>query len=220
MKLFIVEDDQVLKKELMTFLTNYGYNCESSDNFGGIVTEIIEAQPDLILLDINLPLVDGYHLCTEIRKVSSIPLIVVTSRDTEMDELMSMNLGADDFVTKPYNSRVLLARIQAVLKRSEKGSENLELSYKGLCLSVSTSKATSFGKEVELTKNELQILLCLMRNKEKIISRNELMNELWQSDEFVDDNTLTVNVNRLRKKLEEVGMIDFIKTKRGQGYSL
>ncbi|MEA4988473.1 MAG: response regulator transcription factor [Anaerovorax sp.] len=218
--LFIIEDDLKLRGELITFLENYDYCCKTSDNFKNIVSEVVAAKPDLILLDINLPYFDGYHICREIRKLSEVPIIVVTSRNTDMDELMSMNLGADDFVTKPYNTQVLLARIHAILKRMNKKSDTDTLAYKNLVLYLAKSVATHGTESAELTKNELRILSLLMKNQGSIISRDDLMDELWQSNEFVDDNALTVNVNRLRKKLEEIGAVDFIKTKRGQGYIL
>ncbi len=220
MKLFIIEDDIVLRTELISLLESYNYSCETSDNFKNIISEAMDSDADLILLDINLPYYDGYHVCREIRKLSDVPIMVVTSRNNDMDELMSMNLGADDFITKPYNIQILLARIGAILKRTNQKNHSSEIEYKGLTLSVAKSTVYYESKEAELTKNELRILSVLMQNANSIISRDDLMDELWQSDEFVDDNTLTVNVNRLRKKLEEIGAADFIKTKRGQGYMI
>lgn len=220
MKLFIIEDDIVLRTELISLLESYNYSCETSDNFKNIISEAVDSNADLILLDINLPYYDGYHVCREIRKISDVPIMVVTSRNNDMDELMSMNLGADDFITKPYNIQILLARIAAILKRTNQKNYSSEVEYKGLTLSMAKSTVYYESKEAELTKNELRILSVLMQNANSIISRDDLIDELWQSDEFVDDNTLTVNVNRLRKKLEEIGAADFIKTKRGQGYMI
>ncbi|KXL52429.1 response regulator protein GraR [Anaerotignum neopropionicum] len=220
MTLFIVEDDFELRKELITFLEKCGYDCKTSNDFTNIVKDALEAEPDLILLDINLPYFDGYHICREIRKVSDVPIIIVTSRNTDMDELMSMNLGADDFVTKPYNTQILLARINAILKRAEKVGDASDLKYNGLTVYTTKSKVSFADKSVDLTKNELRILWIFIKNQGNIVSRNDLMDELWQSDEFVDDNTLTVNVNRLRKKLEQIGAVNFIQTRRGQGYIL
>lgn len=220
MKLFIIEDDIVLRTELISLLESYNYSCETSDDFKNIISEAVDSNADLILLDINLPYYDGYHVCREIRKISDVPIMVVTSRNNDMDELMSMNLGADDFITKPYNIQILLVRIAAILKRTNQKNYSSEIEYKGLTLSMAKSTVYYESKEVELTKNELRILSVLMQNANSIISRDDLMDELWQSDEFVDDNTLTVNVNRLRKKLEEIGAADFIKTKRGQGYMI
>lgn len=217
MKIFIVEDDKKLKLELIKFLVRYDYECVSSEEYKNMVEIIIEEKPDIVLLDINLPYFDGYHICREIRKLSDMPIIVITSRSSDMDELMSMNLGADDFITKPYNLQILLARIAAVLKRTGR-KLNDDLSYKGLILNTARGIVTYNSKDAELTKNEIKILSILMENVGKIVSRNHIMDELWQSDEFVDDNTLTVNVNRLRRKLEDIGATDFILTKRGQGY--
>ena len=173
-----------------------------------------------MLLDINLPYYDGYYICREIRKKSNLPIIVVTSRNSEIDELMSMNLGADDFVTKPYNTQILLARISSLLRRSYSKNESEVYQFKNLKYNLSTSEAEYEGSTIELTKNESRILYTLIKNKEKIVSRDDIMKSLWQSNEFVDDNTLTVNINRLRKKLEEIGAEGYLQTKRGQGYIL
>ena len=171
------------------------------------------------LLDINLPVFDGYYICKEVRKSSDVPIIVVTSRDSELDELMSMNLGADDFITKPYNTQILLARISSILKRTYGSlSASETLCYKGLTLNLSNGSITYEQKTMELTKNELKILGCLIKNQGQIVSRDVLMEHLWKSDLFVDDNTLSVNVTRLRKKLEEIGLKDAIETRRGLGY--
>lgn len=219
MKLFLIEDDVVLRKQLIQYLENYGYQCESSDDFAHITDLALLAKPDLILLDINLPYQDGYTICREIRKQSDVPIIIVTSRATDMDELMSMNLGADDFVTKPYNTQILLARIAAVLRRKGR-SEMPNLEYKGLLFMPDKNLVEYCGKQAELTKNEQHILSLLFRHQGQVVSREDLMEALWQSDSFVDDNTLTVNINRLRKKLAELGADGMITTRRGQGYVL
>lgn len=217
MKIYIVEDDKILRSELAKLLGSYGYECVYSDDFQNIITDIFNQNPELILLDVNLPYYDGYQICREIRKKSDVPIIIVTSRSTDMDELMSLNLGADDFITKPYNSHILLAHISAVLKRGRKSvSDNIV--YKDVTVSLAKNTITYNDKTETLTKNEFQILLVLIKNKEQIVSREEIMNELWQTDEFIDDNTLTVNINRLRHKLTSIGIDDFIFTKRGQGY--
>lgn len=217
-KIFIIEDDVIIREELSKLLESYGYISSFSDDFKNIVATAIDSEADLILLDINLPFYDGYHVCREIRKVSELPIIVVTSSNDDMSELMSMNLGADDFVSKPYNIQILLARISAIIKRTSKSLDNHIISHLGLSLNLSKSSMSFEGKESELTKNELKILSILMINKNNIVSREDIMNELWQSDEFVDDNTLTVNINRIRNKLSAIGLGDFITTKRGQGY--
>ena len=219
-KIFIIEDEEKIRLELSTFLNRYGYETSYSTDFENIVDISLKEEPDIILLDINLPYYDGYYICREIRKKSNIPIIVVTSRNSEVDELMSMNLGADDFITKPYNTQILLARIASIIRRTYQNLDSEVFEFKGLKYNMSTSEMTFDNKKCELTKNESKILFTLMKNKERIVSRNDLMKALWQDDEFVDDNTLTVNINRLRKKLEEIGAVDYIQTKRGQGYIL
>ena len=215
---FIVEDDVKIRNELTRLLEKYGYSRASSDDFANMPEMILRANPQLVLLDINLPLYDGYHVCRKIRQSSQIPIIIVTSRDSDADELMSMNLGADDFITKPYNTQILLAHISSVLKRVYHSEPANVLSHRGVELDISRSAVRFNGSEAELSKNELRILHLLMHNKERIVSRNEMMDDLWQSEEFVDDNTLTVNINRLRKKLEGIGVCDYLITKRGLGY--
>ena len=219
-KIFIIEDDEKIRNELCTFLNRYGYETTYSLDFEHIIDEALREKYHLILLDINLPYFDGYYICREIRKKSSVPIIVVTSRDSEVDELMSMNLGADDFITKPYNTQILLARISSLLRRTYNNHESEILEYKNLQLNLSKSEVDYNRNKIELSKNESKILYVLLKNKEKIVSRNEIIESLWESDDFIDDNTLTVNINRLRKKLEEIGAVDFLKTKRGQGYIL
>ena len=219
-KIFIIEDEEKIRLELSTFLNRYGYETSYSTDFENIVTIALKEKPHVILLDINLPYFDGYYICREIRKSSNVPIIVVTSRNSEIDELMSMNLGADDFITKPYNTQILLARISAILRRTYQNLDAEIFEYNGLKYNMSTSEMEFNNNKIELTKNESRILYTLIKNKEKIVSRNELMKSLWQNDEFVDDNTLTVNINRLRKKLEEIGASDYLQTKRGQGYIL
>ena len=219
-KVFIIEDDVKINEQLGSFLKRYGYEVATSFDFENIVDIALEENPQIILLDINLPVFDGYYICKEIRKQSNVPIIVVTSRDTEMDELISMNLGADDFITKPYNTAILLARIESIIRRVY-GNNSMEIyEYNGLRYNLSTSEMEYEGNKSDLTKNESRILYTLIKNKGKIVSRSELMKYLWQNDEFVDDNTLTVNINRLRKKMEEIGANNMLTTKRGQGYIL
>lgn len=217
-RIFIIEDDVKIRNELKAFLEKYGYECMASDGFDNVVDDALSSKSHLILLDITLPLYDGYHICREIRRSSDVPIIMVTSRDSDSDELMSMTLGADDFITKPYNTQVLLAHIQSVLKRAYHTESSKTIEHKGVVLDVSKSLVRFKDRQVDLTKNELRILYILMDNRDTIISRDDIMSDLWQSDEFVDDNTLTVNINRLRKKLEGIGIEDFLITKRGQGY--
>ena len=218
-KIIIVEDDKIIREELQSFLGRYGYEVVVPRELENIVEFILKENSDLVLLDINLPIYDGYYICREIRKKSEVPIIIVTSRDSDMDELMSMNLGADDFVTKPYNTQILLARIAALLKRSNnKTTSNNILNYKNLQLNLSNAKITCNNKEAELTKNEVKILSYLMNHQGQIVSRDLLMEYLWSTDYFVDDSTLTVNITRLRKKLEEIGIENVIETRRGVGY--
>ena len=215
----IIEDEVIIREELKSFLSKYNYEVIAPSDFENVIEFILNENPDLILLDINLPIFDGYYICREIRKTSDIPIIIVTSRDSDMDELMSMNLGADDFVTKPYNTQILLARIVALLKRSG-GSSNTSkyLIYNNFKINLSNATISLEDKEIELTKNEIKILSCLIENKGSIVSREMLMEYLWKSDYFVDDSTLTVNITRLRRKLEGTGIKDAIETRRGFGY--
>lgn len=218
-KILIIEDSQTIRDELKLLLTRYGYEAIAPDNFDNIVEFANMQKPDLILLDINLPVFDGYYICREIRKDSKVPIIIVTSRDSEMDELMSINLGADDFVTKPYNTQILLARINSILKRTYSDIEISDIvRYKNLSLNLSEGSIEVGNNILDLSKNELKVLSYLIKNKGNIVSREKLMNHMWNSDVFVDYNTLSVNINRLRKKLEELGLEDYIETKRGLGY--
>lgn len=182
--------------------------------------QILTAAPDLVLLDLNLPGQDGFYICQQVRKRLDVPIIVVTSSDSDMDELMSLNLGADDFIIKPYNMHLLLAHIATVLHRAYGRRSAAVLTYRGLTLDLFKSRMSFEGREADLTKNELGILKLLMENPGVIISRNDLICQLWEMEEFVKDNTLTVNINRLRRKLEDIGLKDFLVTKRGQGYMI
>lgn len=218
-KIIIIEDEKTIRDELKIFLSRYGYEIEAPEKFENIIDYVKNLNPNLILLDINLPIFDGYYICREIRKFSDVPIIIVTSRDSDIDELMSMNLGADDFVTKPYNTQILLARIESILKRVYKNSRAQDtLEYNGMQLNLSNGTITYCNKTIEITKNELKILSYLIKNKGNIVSREKLMNYLWDCEMFIDDNTLSVNVTRIRKKLEEIGLKDVIETRRGLGY--
>lgn len=196
-----------------------GYSVLKVKEFNNIPQIVKEKNPELILLDINLSNDDGFKICTEIRSFSKVPIIFVTSRNTNIDELMAITLGGDDFITKPYNTQILLARINSLIKRAYPNDSNLDIiQYNGLKLNILTSTIEYNENSEELTKNELKILYYLLINKGKIISRVEIMEYLWDSSMFVNDNTLTVNITRIRNKIEEIGLKDFIKTKRGQGY--
>lgn len=216
-KILIIEDDITIREELFDFLKRYGYEVNAPDDFPNIINIIQKENVNLIILDINLPAFDGYYICREIRKTSNIPIIIVTSRDSELDELMSMNIGADDFITKPYNTQILLARINSILKRSY-GNFQEVLVHNGISLNLSNASLSFENNTIELTKNEIKILAFLLKNKGNIVSRESLMEYLWSSDYFVDDSTLTVNITRLRKKLEDIGISDLVQTKRGLGY--
>ena len=218
-KILIVEDDKKLRKELETFLTKHSFIAKGLEKFDNTIQDILNENADLILLDINLPYTDGEFVCKEIRKTSDVPIIMVTSRDNEIDELMSLNYGADQYVTKPYNIQILLAKINGLLKRNKKSDKEMqEIDCDGFKLNIAERVIKKDDRKIELTKNEYTILYYLCINRGRIVSRDEIMDYLWESEEFIDDNTLSVNVKRLRGKLEELGLVDRIETRRGQGY--
>lgn len=217
-KIFIVEDDKSICMELVEILENEGYAASYLTDFEHSKEEILAAGADLILMDINIPGINGRNLLKEIRKESDIPVIMVTSRTSEMDEVLSMSYGADDYITKPYNPTILLLRIAAVLKRM-KGSQNVA-SYRGAEVNFSKGTIRLGEKEQVLTKNEMIIFQRLLSSKDKIVSRDEIMTDLWDNEEYVNDNALTVNISRLRTKLSELGLPDAIETRKKQGYRL
>lgn len=220
-KILIVEDDKKLRKELETFLCKNGFDTKSLEKFDNTIEDILNEKADLVLLDINLPYVDGEFVCKEIRKVSNVPIIMVTSRDNEIDELMSLNNGADQYVTKPYNIQILLAKINGLLRRNQNSGRNPEkIDCDGFILNLAERVIEKDNQKIELTKNEYNILYYLSIHKGEVVSRDEIMDYLWESEEFIDDNTLSVNIKRLRTKLEELGFMDRIETRRGQGYIL
>ena len=220
-KILIIEDDEKLRNELETFLNKNGFIATSLKKFDNAVEDIQKIQADLLLLDINLPYTDGEFICKEVRKTSNVPIIMVTSRDNEMDELLSLNYGADQYVTKPYNIQILLAKIVGLLKRNQNAGNNPDKIDCGeFVLNTAGRIIEKEDNKVELTKNEYKILEYLVLYRQQLISRDEIMDYLWESEEFVDDNTLNVNIKRLRTKLEELGLIDQIETRRGQGYLL
>ena len=204
--IYVVEDDAAIRGELVEVLERNGFEVAAATAFDHVVEDILAAQPALVLLDL--------------RASSDVPLIVLTSRVTEIDEVMSMTMGADDFIAKPYRARVLVARIQALLRRTSDAEGKSTLEHNGLTLDLSRSVARAAGGEVELTKNEMRILALLMRRAGTIVSREALMRDLWDSDAFVDDNTLTVNINRLRATLEKIGVSGYLTTHRGRGYAV
>lgn len=220
-KILIVEDDEKLRNELQIFLNKNGYEAFILEKFDNAVQDILNQNADLILLDINLPFTDGEYICKEIRKVSQVPIMMVTSRDNEIDELLSLNYGADQYITKPYNIQILLAKINGLLKRSQNTDSNTtKIDCKDFILDVSKSMIEKEGKQLELTKNELKILHYLVQKRGQIVAREEIMDYLWDNQSFIDDNTLTVNMTRLKNRLEEIGLHNMIQTKRGQGYIL
>lgn len=220
-KILIVEDDEKLRNELEIFLSHHGYQAESLKTFDNTINNILEINPNLVLLDINLPNADGEYIVKEIRKQSAVPIIVVTSRDNELDELLSINYGADHYITKPFNIQILLAKIGSLLRRSNSSNEVKEkIDAKDFILNMSNNTIEKNDKTIELTKNEYRILKYLTQNRGKIVSREDIMEFLWESESFIDDNTLSVNITRLRNKLEELGLKELIETKRGQGYIL
>ena len=220
-KILIVEDDKKLRDELEIFLNKNGYKVETMEDFSNTIEDILRRKVDLILLDINLPGFDGEYVLKEIRKVSEVPIIIITSRDNEIDELLSINYGADHYVTKPFNIQILLAKINSVLRRtSNLGNEANKIDCNEFILNISKSLIEKDDRKIELTKNELKILHFLVQRRGKIVSREEIIEYLWDSESFIDDNTLTVNMTRLRNKLNEFGLKELIETKRGQGYIL
>ena len=217
-RIVIIEDNETIRAELSVFLNRNGYETEAPERFDDVVSIAVAPTTDLVLLDINLPVFDGFYVTREIRKQSQVPIIIVTSRDTEIDELVGMNLGADDFVTKPYNTQILLARIRSILRRGDPSVAGARLPCGRFSLNYARSTLVIDEVEIELTRNELRILARLCERRGEIVSREDLMLALWDTDVFVDDNTLTVNINRLRGRLDEVGLTELIETRRGQGY--
>ncbi|HBG5988359.1 response regulator transcription factor [Clostridioides difficile] len=219
-KIMVVEDDVSLKNIIAKCLTKWGHDVHQIENLENIIEEFKNYNPELVLLDINLPFYDGFHWCNEIRKISKVPIIFISSRNSNMDVIMGVNLGADDYIQKPFSVDVLVAKVNALLRRTYNFVDNNsnQIIHNGVTLDLSTATINYEDNTIELTKNEIKILHELMKYKGQIVSRNKLMKKLWDNDWFLDDNTLTVNVNRIRSKLNEIGLEDFIETKRGLGY--
>ncbi len=221
MHILIVEDESAIRQELRHLLENALYRVTALDDFTDVPEQVLSCGPDLVLLDLNLPGESGFDICTRIRASSEVPIIFVTSRTDSMDELTGLMKGGDDYITKPFQAPILLAHIAAVLKRAAReGTEVTKLTHKGAELDIARGSLSFCGQVVELTKNELKIMHYLFLNKEKIVSRANLIEYLWDNQVFIDDNTLSVNMTRIRAKLEQAGMRDFIRTKRGMGYSI
>ena len=218
-RILIVEDDRVIAKSIKQHIEAWGCSARTVRDFSDVMHEFAEFNPHLILMDIGLPFFDGYHWCSEIRKVSQVPVIFISSAADNMNIVMAVNMGGDDFIAKPFDLSVLTAKVQAMLRRTYdfSGASNL-IEHRGAILNISDATLIYEGNIVDLTKNEYRILQARMENRGRAVSRDMLMKRLWETDSFVDENTLTVNVARLRKKLEQAGMQDFIQTKKGIGY--
>lgn len=220
-QIMIVEDDEIIAEAMKKQLESWGYNVNYVKDFKEVMQTFTKTNPQLVLMDISLPFYNGYHWCNEIRKISKVPIIFVSSASDNMNIVMAMNMGGDDFIAKPFDLDVLMAKIQAILRRTYDFTGSTDfVEYKGLLFYSGEGFVVYQGQKLELTKNELRILHVLLENRGNLVSRERLMEKLWQTDSFVDDNTLTVNVARLRKKLEEIGAVDYIKTKKGVGYYL
>lgn len=218
-KILIVEDDAIIADTLVKHFGQWGYEVRKIEEFQKVIEVFVEFNPHFVLLDISLPFYNGFHWCSEIRKISRVPIVFLSSAGDNMNIVMAMNMGGDDFIAKPFDLTVLVAKVQALLRRTYSFLEQITvLECQGIILNIADATLMYQDQKIDLTKNDFRILQMLMENKGKIISREEIMKRLWESDSFVDDNTLTVNITRLRKKLESYGIEDFIKTKKGIGY--
>lgn len=218
-KILIIEDDRTIAGTVKSNLEKWGFEARCAENFKDIMSEFSEFSPHLVLMDIGLPFYNGFYWCSEIRKISKVPVVFLSSASDNMNIIMAMNMGGDDFISKPFDLTVLMAKIQAILRRTyDFGSETSVITHKGAMLNVADAALCYNGEKIDLTKNEYRILLTLLENKGKVVSRDLLINKLWETDSYVDENTLTVNVSRLRKKLERSGLTDFIETRSGMGY--
>lgn len=218
-EILLVEDDLDLSKVLSSSLNKWGFKVNLIEKFDSILKEFIEKKPQLVIMDVNLPYYDGFYWCKKIREVSKVPILFLSSRDSNMDLIMGINNGGDDYITKPFPIEVLITKINALLRRTYDyaGSESI-IYYNNVVLDIEKCTFKYGNNTIELTKNEIKILSVLIKNREKVVSRDKLMMSLWNDDEFVSDNTLTVNITRLRNKIKEIGLDDFIKTKKGIGY--
>lgn len=220
-KIFLVEDDDAIAGAVASHIASWGWQVRRAEDYTDVVGEFVRFAPHLVLLDIGLPYRNGYHWCTEIRKLSQTPVIFLSSAGDNMNIVMAMNLGGDDFVTKPFDLDVLTAKIQALLRRTyDFGAPTALLEWKGAVLDTGDNTLSYRGRRLELTRNEYRILQVLMEQKGAVVSRDTLMRKLWETDSFVDENTLTVNVTRLRRKLEDLGLQEMVRTKKGQGYQV
>lgn len=219
MKIFIVEDDEVIASAVAKHISAWGCQVKIASDFKNIMGEFADFEPELVLMDIGLPFFNGYHWCSQIRRVSKVPIIFISSASDNMNIVMAVNMGADDFIAKPFDLEVLTAKVQALLRRTyDFGGSGRLIQHGGAVFNLDDGSLSFHGEKLELTKNEFRILQVLMENNGKTVSRDLLMQRLWESDSFVDENTLSVNVARLRRKLEGCGLVDYIITKKGQGY--
>ena len=218
-RIYIIEDDGIIAGKIKEYMTNWGFEASCASDFRNIMGEFAEYDPHMVLLDISLPFFNGYHWCEEIRRVSKVPVIFLSSAADNMNIIMAMSMGGDDFIAKPFDMNVLVAKVQAILRRTyDFGGQTQLIEHRGALLNMSDASLLYNGKPVELTRNDYKILLTLMENRGSIVSRETLMEKLWETDCFVDENTLTVNIARLRKKLDGAGLAGFITTKKGIGY--
>lgn len=218
-RIFLVEDDEVIAKAVAAHLKSWGYEAVTAEDFEHVMAEFAACSPHLVLLDISLPFFNGFHWCSRIREVSQVPVVFLSSASDNMNIVMAMNMGGDDFIAKPFDLNVLMAKIQAILRRTyEFGGQTELLEHRGAMLNLSDGTLSFEGRSIDLTKNEYRILRILMEHRGEVVSRDSIMECLWETDSYIDDNTLTVNVARLRKKLEQAGLKDFISTKKGVGY--
>ena len=218
-KVYVVEDDDVILNALKKFLQNWSYEVHVADDFSTVYEKFLKVNPDLVLLDVSLPFFNGYYWCEQIRKSSNVPIIFISSADENLNKIMAMNMGADDYITKPFDLELLLAKIKAILRRTFEYSESTNnISYKDVIIDRDRMVLKFDNEEISLSKNEYLILEMMFEYPEKVFRREEFMDKIWQTDEFIDDNTLTVNIMRLRKKLEDIGLKNFIKTKKKVGY--
>jgi DNA-binding response OmpR family regulator len=219
-KIFIVEDDPKLRDLLSENISKWGFEVDCSMDFSDVLSEFSKCSPHLVLMDINLPYFDGFYWCSKIRELSKLPIIFLSSRNSNMDIVMAINMGGDDFISKPFSLEVLMVKINALIRRSYSYSntDTSVLEHNKVILNLNDNSLSYLDNKVELTKNEFKILSLLMKENGNVISRDRIMRSLWEDESFIDDNTLTVNINRLRKKLEDLALVDYIKTRKGQGY--
>lgn len=219
-KIMIIEDDSKMREIILENIVKWGFQGYYVQDFNKVFDDFVKFEPHLVLMDINLPTCDGFYWCGKIREMSKVPIIFISSRNTNMDIIMAINMGGDDFIQKPFSLDVLMAKINGLLRRTYNYTNSFAsvIEHNGVVLNIKDSTVIFKDRKVELTKNEFRILYTLMKDKGEIISRDKIMRALWEDESFIDDNTLTVNINRLRKKLEDFGLVDYIHTKKGQGY--